>query len=81
MPAVWGRTMKVEQILWQRLGQEFCDGCGMLIKDDHFYKLAVVTLDENLQLDLSLRLNSHISPFCTGLVLAQQFAACEHSPE
>jgi hypothetical protein len=81
MPAVWERTVKVTQTLVKRRGQAFCDGCGMLIKDDHYYKWSVNPFVSPHNIEFRQMSASHISPFCCGLVLMALLADFEHTPE
>jgi hypothetical protein len=72
MPAVWSRSAKVYQTCWKRVAREFCDACGMVIKDDHFYKWSVTYIDgKNAWVDVETA--SHVNPTCTGLALLEAF--------
>jgi hypothetical protein len=69
MPAVWERTIRLTQTLWKRVAREFCDGCGMSICDDYFFRWAVLVY-ENPQVDSSMVLSSHMQTDCIGAVVS-----------
>jgi len=68
MPEVWTRSAKVYQRLWKRRGQVFCDGCGKVIQDDHYWKWQVMWIgDRNVWLERTG--STHLNGSCVGFFL------------
>jgi hypothetical protein len=65
MPKVWSKSVRIEQTLWKRAGQEFCDACGMLIKDDHFWVWEIVHSSQGRTF-VDAQEKSHLNMACSG---------------
>lgn len=78
MPPVWFKRNKTICALWERRGQTFCDGCGMLIRDRFFYKWSANELHNPFDLEVHQNLNSHDNANCVGTVL---LGLLKHIPE
>jgi len=79
MPAVRERTIRLTQTLWKRVSREFCDGCGMTICDDHFYRWAV-SIQHGDKVDWIMSLDSHMWDACSGAVVGSLMRTM-HAPE
>jgi len=79
MPRVWVRTAVVTQEKWKRLGRAFCDGCGMVIKDDYYWKWSVSHSGNPIEAIYDER-NSHNATYCIGLVIRDLLNAGGRGP-
>lgn len=68
MPAVWTKQVKLYQHLWKRLGVQFCDGCGKVMRGEHYWKWATVHIGPDNQW-ISLEANSCTNAGCSGVAL------------
>ena len=68
MPAVWEKSGKLYVTLWKRVAREFCDACGMVIKDDYFYKWALSYAGSANEW-ITLNADSHTNPTCSGFAV------------
>lgn len=79
MLAIWSRSAKVYQVLWKRVAREFCDACGMVVKDDHFYKWTVTYIDGK-KAWVDVETTSHLNATCAGLALLEALKAAKEKP-
>ena len=74
---VWTKSVKVYQKLQKRRGQAFCDGCGKLIKDDHYWKWIIVYVGSAGDWP-EIEGFSHLNGACAGFVLLDLMNSAPH---
>lgn len=75
MPKIWSKSVKIYQRMWKRQGRQFCDSCGMVVKDEHYYKWTVSYIAES-QDWVNLSANSHTNPTCCGFTINALLQQC-----
>ena len=55
--------------LWERSGQVFCDGCGLPIQDQYYYKWIACEGELPDEWEYRMCYNSHVAHHCIGFVV------------
>lgn len=79
MPKIHRKSVSLCQVYWHRVTREFCDACGMVIRDPYFYKWMVTHLDgSDAWVDLAA--TSHVNNDCVGQTIKNLLGAIPAEP-